>query len=561
MSLNKNDISKVSYKAKIEWYKERAFDISDGKVTLESYLKEKNVDFELQEHSPEELISILDDLSSKARKLEDKIAFLSAALFIPVSRDSQPELFGAILSVDPASKGEKISYQLYDRILREQEHAYNNVDLDYIVSNTTGDVHSDSLAVYDKILQGFNDYNGKPVSGDNSTERYTNRFLNNIVSWNEHDYQIMQILNFADNYLDINPDPSYIPWKMRRDVGEERIDSGKTSDLWKYFSEEYSAKVGDMVTGIKSIGALKPDPTIQGLTTRYITYTNSFLNKVNEVFDMNWAADLICCFMQWGIQLDLKTLKGIRALLQLLQTGLFFDFRDVLNGIKDILNNILRGILCNQIIGLIKQILQGLVDPIKKWIHEPNDFWRKIFACTPVDELVNNFITKAIDKIEGLLIKYIHSWYKKIELQNIKNSIRLDIISEQKWAGELANILDRIIAVSERAAQCGMQWSPEDEEVKQLISNYGLKSDSTKYVFPDESNPTIYNSFIPPNYSSINSSSNNAAGTSSASPLNVPSINSGAIGGGVSVNTPSSLDECMKRIPAEYVFGVREWSK
>jgi hypothetical protein len=553
MSLNKNDISRVSYKAKIDWYKQRAFDISDGKISLEDYLAEKNKDFELQDHDPDELISILDDLSSKAKKLEDKISFLSAKLYIPVDKTSQPELFNAIAELDPSSNGERITYQLYDKILREQEYAYNKVDLNYVVNNTTGDIHSDSLIVYDRIFQGFSDYNKQSVPDDNAAQRYTNRWLNNIVSWNEHDYKIRQILNFSDNYLDINPDPAYIPWKMRRDVGEERVDAEKYSDLWKYFSESYSAKVNDMVDGIKGIGALRPDPTIKDLTARYIVYTNSFLNKVNDVFDMNWAVDLVCCFMQWGVRLDLKTLKGLRAMLQLLQTGLFFDFRDVLNGIKDILNNIFRGLLCNQVIGFIKQILQGLVDPIKRWIHQPNDTWRKIFACTPIDELINKYIVEAIDYIERLLTNFIQNWYKKIELQNIKNSIKLDIISSQKWAGELAKILDAIIAVTERAAQCGMQWSPEDEEVKQLISNYGLKADSTSYVFPVENNPTIYNSFIPDN--PVDRSE------VSASPATTTKFDQGAVGGKVSTNRPSGLDECMKKIPAEDVFGVEEWSK
>lgn len=553
MSLNKNDISRVSYKSKIDWYKKRAFDISDGKITLEDYLAEANKDFEVKDHTPDELISILDDLFSKAKKLEDKIGFLSAKLYIPVDKSTQPELFNIVKELDFANNGEKITYQLYNSLLNEQEHAYNNVDLSYIINNTTGDIHSDSLAVYDRIFQGFSDYNKHSVADDNSDQRYLNRWLNNVVSWNEHDYKIRQILNFADNYLDINPDPAYIPWKMRRDVGEERIDAEKYSDLWKYFSENYSTKVNDMIEGVKGIGALKTDPITSDLTARYIVYTNSFLNKVNDVFDMNWAVDLVCCFMQWGVRLDLKTLKGLRALLQLLQTGLFFDFRDVLNGIKDILNNIFRGILCNQVIGFIKQILQGLVDPIKRWIHEPNDAWRKIFACTPIDELINKYIVEAIDYIERLLTKFVQNWYKKIELQNIKNSIKLDIISNQKWAGELAKILDAIIAVTERAAQCGMQWSPQDEEVKQLISNYGLKNDSVEYIFEEDNNPTIYNSFIPEN--AVNAS------PTSASPATSKKFDNGAVGGKVSNNRPSGLDECMKRIPAEDVFGVKEWFK
>lgn len=549
MSLNRADASRVGYQAKIEWYKERAADISEGKVTLADYLKEKNTDFEATQHTPDELIDVLGDLVKKATKLEDKVAFLSAKLIIPVDKVAQPELANMIASIDSVSKGEFISYALYDKLLKEYESANNSVDLNYIVGGATGDVQADSVMIHDKILQGYASMAGSE-SNDQATQTYGNRWLNNIFSWNEHEYQVRQILSFSDNYLDINPDPAYIPWSMRRDIGEERIDAQGNQDLWKQFSDTYSKEAGGLVDGIKGLASLKMDTTVHDLTTRYITYANSFLNKVNTMFDLQWAVDLVCCFAQWGVKLDTKTLKGIRALLQLLQTGLSFDFRDVLNGIKDIINNIFRGLLTNQLVGLIRQIIDSLVDPIKKWINQPDDVWKKIFACTPIDELINKYIVQAIAYVESLLFNLIQNWYKKIELKNIKNNIKIDLKTNQKWMGELASLLDAIIAVTEKAAQCGLNNSPSSEAVPTLVANYSLNNPE-KYQFPEEPSPNIYNSFIPetPVVTDVDS----------VSAVQTTQFDQGARGGQVSINRPASYEDCLKKIPQDQVQGVREW--
>lgn len=548
MALNDEDISKVGYKARIEWYKKRVFDISDSNVTLDDFLKEKNPDIEEIRHTPEEIIGILNDLASKASKLEDKIAFMSKNLTIPVDSAKQPEVSKSVNSLDPKSKGEYISYDLYDSLLRSYETANNNVDLNYLVGSTTGDISADSVAIQDRIFQGYADMQQK----DNTLGRYANSWLNGIFSWNESDYKTRQILNFADNYLDINPDPAYVPWHLRRDVGEESIDVKNLSGLWQHFSADYSKRVDLFVDGITGAATLRPDPKIEGLTTRYIKYCNDFLERANQAFDIDWAADLVCCFMQWGIRLDTKTLKGLRAILQLLQTGLTIDFADVINGIKDVINNIFRGLLCHQLIGLIRQIKQAICDPLILWINNPQqDIWRKIFACTPIDELINRYIIEAISYLERLLDSLIQNWYKQIELKNIKNNVKLDLMTEQKWAGELAKLLDTIIAVTEMAAKCGVSYSPNNELPSQIVSNYNLDQNQDKYVFPDDPNPTIYNSFI--------ANTPQPKDVQTASPTRATQQDAGAIGGRVSSNVPGSLSDCLKKIPVDDVVGVPEW--
>ena len=437
--------------------------------------------------------------------------------------------------------------------MSEYEAANSSVTLDYLVNNVTGDTSSDSTIVHDALLNSYAESNGMGGQpADNWAQRYLNRWMNNAVSWNEHEYQIMQILNFSDNYLDMFPDPSYIPWSARKEVGQEVADAKSLEELWKNFSSDYAGKVENVKTGFGDLLALSPDKTIEDLTTRSIVYANKFMNKINDIFDMNWAAHLVCCFMQWGIKLDTKTLKGLRALLQLFSTGLSFDVRDILNGIKDILNNIMRGILCNQLVGLVTQIIQRINDPIKDWINSPDEKWNKIFACTPIAELIQTFITQAMEMLQKQLVSLIQNWYKDLEIKNIRQNMKVELFEKQKIAGELSRLLDGIIAATEMAAKCGLQNSPNSEITQQVISSYGI-GDQNKYEFPAEENPTIYNSFI----------SETPVGTDDGSASQGRTVSAAAGSDSESSISDSSiaisLAECMKKIPADEVSGVKEW--
>jgi hypothetical protein len=527
--------------------------VSKGTETLNDYLKDTEDNFETTSHTPEELIQILIDLQKKADKLNSKIEFLSANLKIPVNKELNPGVSNEVAKIDPTSGGEYITYQMYNELLKEQEYVKSKLSVKDLVENSTGDEFSDSVMVQNLISQSYANYSGATVAKDNEAERYTNRWLNNLLSWNEHEYGSRQILNFADNYLDINPDPAYIPWSVRRDVGEESADVKNLQELWSHFSDSYKGKVGDFVGGVKELAALRPDKRIADLTTRSIVYANDFLDKLNEIFDMSWAVNLVCCFMQFGIKLDIKTLKAFRALLQLLASGITLDCQDILNGLKDILNNIFRGLLMNNLVGLITEIYQRLADPVKRWLNSPKeDVWNKIFACTPVAQLIEKYMVDATDYLYEMLTKLIQNWYKKMELKRIKQGLICEKKSEQKWIGELAKLLDAIIGVTEAAAKCGIRGAPVDEASQQITNNYNIGNVNEEYVFAVEENPTIYNSFIPKKPAQKDQQS--------ASTPKTTNFDTAPVGGKSSVPGNMKLSDCLKNMPSNDFEGIRDWS-
>ena len=509
MALNKDDALKVGYKARIEWYKERFVAITTGKKRKE----EVPSDFLSYPSTPDELIGILNDLEKKSLKLDERIDAMSEGLKISISVEKQPIVSKAVQKLDKESKGEYLSYVLYRQLLEQQEKARANLKLSDIIENSTGDSISDSLFIQDRLSTGLANYNEITplnVLGDDALKRYSNRYLNNIFSWNEHNYDTRQILNFADNYLGTFPDPAYIPWSLKQDIRGNIKSTKGLKGFWENFSEHIEGKAGKVTTGVeKSVTAVQelftklppldskksPVGAVHDITKHTIENINGFLNGIDEMFNMNYGADLVCCFVRWSGSLDIKVLKGMRALLQLFQTGLMLNFNDILASIKDVINNIFRGLLTHELIGLITQIYQRLVDPIKKWINNPDPRWQKIFVCTPIDELINIYLVNSISYVEGMLESLIKNWYKEIEIKNLNFDLKLEIFPAQKKAQMLIKMLDLVISALEGSAICGTESSPTGEEIQKVMQAYGI-GPGKPYVHPKEKNPTIYNSFI-----------------------------------------------------------------
>lgn len=549
MALNSLESGKISYRAKIEWFKERFAGISNQSTPIEESLEyAKKHDMFLNYTSPpDELISILDDLQKKAKNLEDRIDSVSKNLKIPIDTIRQPDISAAVLKFDFESKGEYLSYPLYKSLLEQRQLAVDNINIMEIVDSATGDISADSMFVKNKILEGMAKSSEviKPeYAGDNSLERYTNRYINNIFTWDEHDQQTRQILNFADNYLQINPDPAYSPWKLRQTTSYRKVRSRNLSEFWTNFSDEYRNQKNELVGGLQGLSSLKPDPKIHDISKRYINYTNEILNGINSVFDMDYGSDLICCFVRWAGGLNIKTLKGLRALAQLLRNGLAIDYNSIVNSIIDIVNNILRGLIEDKLLGYLHQIIQRLLDPIKEWINDPDKRWELIFICTPIDDFIHKYLIYGIEWIENQLESLIHNFYKRIELDYLKDSAEITLISENKWLSNLINMLDMVISSLNRSAICGTRWSPTGEEVQKLMRDYHL-GQYEPWEYPEEETPTIYNSFA----------------KRISEEGKIIKMGTDVVDAGVGDYAEPKINECLRMLKPDEIIPIKQWMK
>lgn len=550
MSLNKDDGNKIGYKADIAWYKERIAKLQSGFVNP-SILADK-------QPNADSYIAVLGDLYKKADKLDKRIDFECALLKIPVNRDTEPEVAIAVNAIDPESGGEYISYRLYKELMEQAEAGRSKLSIDDLITNSSQDPVSNSQLMQSRMYSAYTTQTTETAPGDNSAERYINRYLNNLVSWNEHDYQVRQILNFADNYLGMFPDPAFIPWNMKKEMVFEKTHIGSFQELWGDFSGIVTKETGRFGGALDKLTKLKPDERIADPTDRYIDYTNQFINDLHDILNETWAPALICCFVSYATRLNMKTLKGVRAMLQLLKMGFNFEFNDIINSLIDIVNNIMRGLLLNQLMGLITQIYQRLVDPIRKWINNPEDpNWQKVFDCLPVRQLIEKYIAEAGDYIYNFFQELLTEKYKEIEIEHIYKEAKTKQLKENKWITRAIKILDTVIASIELSAFCGINGTPTGEDVQRIMTQYNVGNDTSEtYAYPREESPNIYNSFITKEQqAAIESgdlSKDTAMMTSSTNQLASVSSNQ-------AIESGSKVTECLKNIKSEDMPQAIAW--
>ena len=535
MALNNFDSSKIEYQAKIEWYKKRTAEVTSGAYTMQDYLAETNNDFEAQKHTADELIQVLNDLITKCKSLNGKIDYLSSSLSIPIDPAKDPDVSSIVKSLDPNSGGTYLSYLLYSKIISQKESSYSSINLDSVISELTGNPLADSNSVYNNIVGGYS----SSTKSNNSSQSS----VGSILDYGNVDSSNNQVLTFANNFLNNSSDPSYIPWSFRQDIGTEIKDAAGLVGLWSFFSSNSGAS-SSIIGGVGDGVPLTMDSTLHDLTTRCITNLNQFLDQTNVIMDFQWATDLLCCLTHWFINLDTKTLQGIRTLLNLLQISLNFDFMNMLSGIEEAILNIFKGIMMNEMMNIILQIIQKITDPIKSWI---NSLEGKLFDCLPIKELINVYLNAAIRKVEKLLLGLVENFFKNMQLKNIKNGTKVTISAHKKEIGELIRLIDSVIHILEAASKCGIDGAPSGETASQVVQDYNINNPNT-YVFPIQSNPTVYNSFP------IGATTSSTMSPSSAPNASSSSSSSSSLGAAISKGSP-----CLSKIPSDQIEGVKEW--
>lgn len=560
MAIDKEDKDKLVYKPDINWHKDRMYRIVQEPKPLDHLYKPDEPVI-----NPEELQQNYRDLAKKAKKLDNVIDQLSMALSIPIDKAKQPVVSSAVEKLDPASKGESLSYPLYRDLINQQEAGRNNIDLDFVLDNYTADIFANSTLIQNQYIEGAKSYTDigpwKPlesilssVPGTSAEQRITNTLLNNVLSWNEYDYNTRQIVNYAQNWLGTNPDPAYLPWTFKEDVKRKLTEYTDIDQLLSQYTT--------MVTNLGQLGTTFPSTPMKLATDLWDSLIgkrdndNNFFNKINELFSMNYGADLICCFVSWAGGLDQKTLYALRMILQLASNGLSIEWGNLWNAFLGIINGLFRNIITGQLIALVDRIFQMVTDPIKKWLNTKDETWRKLFLCTPIDEFINIYVVGGIEALEKWLIALIMNFWKMIEIDKYMEDGKIEIFSKKKWLADLARLLDLIIAAVGRNALCGNNVSPTGEEVARFMDAYKV-GPTFVYEYPDEENPNEYNSFVKTT-TTIEKTIDPATGQLSINEKVVSRFDTGTKSadlGPTSVN----IDRCLQRVMDGDVFSVQQW--
>jgi hypothetical protein len=478
MSLNRDDSIKLNYKADIGWYKKRLADLQKG--FYNPVVKDTGV-------IPDNYRSNLKDLSAKIEKLNDRVDYISQDLRIPIDQVKDQEIYRTVLAVDPDSGGNYITYDLYKELVEKVQAGEDNIKLDDLIDNSSNDDQSSSLLIQDRIYAGYAGYLGV-TSG--------NTYSENVTSYSTSDYQSKQIISFADNFLAQYSDPKYIAWNFKQDLVSELSQCDSFYNTWNSFSSEGSGEVVSFGGVFSDLSPLDPDINVTNLTNRYISYTNSYLNDINDLFNYSWGAEALCCFLKFSVNLDTKTLRALISMLQLLQAGMNVEFSDLLKSVKDVLKNFIRNIIINQLLNIMIQAEQRMFSQVEQWISKAgtDSGWNKVFECLPVKVLIDTYIAKAIYQLNRHLSELILEKYKDLETQKIYKDAKIKVSSDNQWIGRVVKVLSTVAIMMELSAQCGIENSANAESVQRVITDYGLGGST--YIYPESKNPNIYNSFI-----------------------------------------------------------------
>ena len=502
MPLDQQDSAQLNYKAKIRHYQARVADLQSGFVNP--------VVAATNAIDPDQYISNLNDLGTKISNLITRVNTVSAGMQIPVDVTKEPGVAAAVAIVDPTSNGAFISYETYTNCLNQINSGIANLNVEALIANASQDPASNSQLVQSTIYNGYATYAGTPTSTDATYD-------DTISTWGGTDGNIQQVVNFANNYLSTYPDPTYTPWAFSSDLMSEQNQCNSLTNLWNGFSSSGSQNLTSLGGALQNQQPLTPNSDIAAATDTYLSYVNDTLNNINNLLNSTWEGQLLTCFVNFNINLDLKTIEAFILVLQLLKTNVNFDFKDLLSSFENVLSNMMRNLIINELLNILLQVSQRVITPIENWLAtEEQKISQLAGNCPLLQQLVQTYLAGSIDMAEAQVNDMIVEFMKSLELKKIQSSAKISQAGTNNWISQAVTMMREVSQVMQLAAQSPAGTNnPQSNVANQII---GQLSGPTAYAYPVSSSPNIYNTFpTTPQQVSVQ-----AGSSQGSTPLNMP---------------------------------------
>lgn len=137
---------KVSYRGKTSWDKEISFKEVD-KILQERELPPREPDLDVGE-----VIGKFTDLIKKTNKISKALDGGLINTGIPVDAEKNPEVYEAVKRLDPDSKGLRVSYSFYKKIINTMQQLSENIRVDDLADSLGSGLLGTSEAIRKKIL-------------------------------------------------------------------------------------------------------------------------------------------------------------------------------------------------------------------------------------------------------------------------------------------------------------------------------------------------------------------------------------------------------------------------
>jgi hypothetical protein len=262
------------------------------------------------------------------------------------------------------------------------------------------------------------------------------------------------IIRYVENYVSRHPE-GYETWMAYADLKRLREDAKVTYIYAREYSADhrmlldYSYKSSHTQPGVGFFGKLA-GVSVMMTGAHYQTLQSKLagidlgITSIASVLTNQFALDVLCCLARFFGRQNLKTLKRIRALLQVAANGMYSSLGQGLTepwGVMDwVVNGVLQGA-----VSFVEQVFTRAVADVHGWINLRNaEQWDALSECPLILDLLE-FIIQAIARLRNIMFNMVNRYVGNVNWKYQSMFRRWGTTYENRRLRTIIGILTRVI--------------------------------------------------------------------------------------------------------------------
>ncbi len=272
------------------------------------------------------------------------------------------------------------------------------------------------------------------------------------------------ITRYVENYVSRHPE-GYESWMAYTDLKRLREDAKVTYVYAKEYSADhrmlldYSYKSTHTQPGVGFFGKLAGVSVVmtghhyQALTSK-LAGIDLAITGMASTMTSQFGLDILCCLARFFGRQNLKTLKKIKALLQVMANGMNGNLGQVLNepwGVMDmVMNSVLQGAVT-----FVEDIFAKAVADVGGWMNlRSPDQWEALAECPLILDLID-YIIQAVARLRNIMFNMINKYVGNVNWRYQGMFRRWGTVYENRRLRTVLGILNRVIDAIETCSDLG----------------------------------------------------------------------------------------------------------
>ena len=269
------------------------------------------------------------------------------------------------------------------------------------------------------------------------------------------------IREYTQSHVTNTDDPGYEGWIAAEEAHTTRGNLQSSSNQ----ADKYLTSAGAPIAMV---------PEMYKLIACKTNSANSRTDKLAAILSSKYTKDLLCCFTRFVGAIPTDQLKLMEVVLKIAANGISLDLGAAAAAVYDRANSLLEQRVLEPILHTVNQFFSraatkilALIDPSE---YSDPSIVDTIFICTPIEELFK-YVLSALEKLRVMIVKYIHKYWRRIQLKNKMGSIKIQILADSKRCKVLLKLLRTALQSIENGNMCaqGDQRTPSPEDISDVL--------------------------------------------------------------------------------------------